>query len=138
MPNEPDHSLVHLQKLADANDFLNPCLDAVIRDCLKIQPRMNPRTWEFGMAYLALDDSKLLDGDSRGISFGSGREPLVFAVAACGNFLCVTDLYKESSIWDTASTDEPRNFVLQAAPAGFDTSRIEVRSMDMREIAYPD
>src|SRR5271163_4485095 len=108
MPNEHDHSLVHLQKLADANDFSNPRLDTVIRDRLKIQPHINPRTWEFGMAYLALDDRKQLEGDSRGISFGSGREPLIFAVAACGNFLCVTDLYNESSIWDTAATDDPR------------------------------
>ena len=135
----PDsHSIVHLQKLADAKDFLDPRFDPVIRKDLKIRYHLHPRTWEFVMGFLALEKYKMLESNRRGISFGSGREPLIFAVATRVEFLCVTDFYGESSVWDTAATGDAHSFVLGVAPIDFDSSRIEVRSMDMREVAYPD
>jgi SAM-dependent methyltransferase len=90
------------------------------------------------MAYRALDHADMLRGERRGISFGSGREPLIFAVAMRAGFLCATDFYTASTIWDTARTDDPRDFVLAVAMPDFDAARIEVRNMDMRQIEYPD
>jgi SAM-dependent methyltransferase len=138
MPMPDDRAIVQLQKLADANDLADPEFDFVARDCLRIRPGLHPRIWEYVMAYRGLDRTGMLRGERRGIAFGSGREPLMFAAAMRAGFLCVTDLYTGSTIWDTARTTDPRDFVLAAAPADFDPSRIEVRNMDMREIEYPD
>ena len=133
-----DRAIVQLQKIADANDIADPQFEFVARNCLRIRPALNPRVWEYVMAYRALDHADMLRGERRGISFGSGREPLIFAVPMRAGFLCATDFYTGSTIWDTARTDDPRDFVLAAAPADFDPSRIEVRNMDMRQIEYPD
>jgi SAM-dependent methyltransferase len=135
----PDNgAIARLQKLADVEDIAEPQFEFVARHCLHIRPAMNPRVWEYVMAYRALDEAGMLNEDRRGIAFGSGREPLTFAVPRRAGFLCVTDFYSDSTAWDTARTGDPREFVLAAAPADFDASRIEVRSMDMREIEYPD
>ena len=133
-----DRAIVQLQKIADANDIADPQFEFVARNCLRIRPALNPRVWEYVMAYRALDHADMLRGERRGIAFGSGREPMTFAVPMRAGFLCATDRYTGSTIWDTARTDDARDFVLAAAPADFDPSRIEVRNMDMRQIEYPD
>src|SRR4029453_7961428 len=76
--------------------------------------------------------------DSRGISFGSGQEPLIFPLAAASAHLTVTDLYSDSTAWTVARTADPLAFVLEAAPADFDCDRLAVAAMDMRHIKFPD
>jgi SAM-dependent methyltransferase len=127
-----------LQKLADVEDIADPQFEFTARQRLGIRPATNPRVWEYVMAYRALEAAGMLGGDRRGIALGCGREPLIFAVASGAGFLCATDFYSDSTAWDTARTGDPKDFVLAAAPAGFDAARLEVRSMDMRDIAYPD
>lgn len=127
-----------LQKLCDAADWADPRLLAVAREAYRLQPRIVPRMWEFTMAYLALARAGMLDGDKQGLTFGSGQEPLIFAAASRAASLLVTDLYTEDSSWDIARTDSPKDFVLRAAPPGFDASNLEVRSMDMRRVDVPD
>jgi len=127
-----------LQKLCDAADWADPRLLAVAREAYGLQPRINPRMWEFTMAYLALARAGMLDGDKHGLTFGSGREPLIFAAASRAASLLATDLYTADSSWDIARTDSPKDFVLRAAPPGFNASNLEVRSMDMRTVDVPD
>ena len=127
-----------LQKVCDAADWSDPRLLVVIREGFKLAPRINPRQWEFAAAYLALAHSDMLDGNAQWLTFGSGQEPLIFAVAPRVKRLTVTDLYTMDSNWDIARTKSPRDFVLQAAPPGFDPSPLDVRSMDMRRVDFPD
>ena len=136
MPDNRD--MAALQKLADVTDVADPAFEFVARNILGIRPATNPRVWEYVMAYRALECADMLRVDRRGIAFGAGREPLTYAVPMRAGFLSVTDLYTGTTEWETARTHDPREFVLAGAPAGFDQSRIEVRSMDMRQIEYAD
>jgi SAM-dependent methyltransferase len=128
----------NFQKLCDAADWADPRLLAAVREGFRLQPRLNPRLWEFGMAYVALARAGMLDGGATGLTFGSGREPLIFAAAQRAARLVATDLYTADTSWDIARTTSPKEFVLRAAPPGFDASNLEVRSMDMRQVDAPD
>ncbi|WP_170850196.1 MULTISPECIES: class I SAM-dependent methyltransferase [unclassified Beijerinckia] len=90
------------------------------------------------MALVALDRAGVFNGTTTGLSFGSGQEPIIFAIAERVGHLSVTDLYSGDTIWQVAQTDNCEDFVLSVAHEGFDASRIDVRSMDMRAIAFPD
>ncbi len=127
-----------LQKICDAEDWTDPRFLMVVRRALGRRPRIHPRQWEMAAAFLALAEAGVLRPDARGIAFGSGREPLTFAVAARVAHLTATDLYEAGTAWDVARTNDPLGFVLGSAPEGFDASRLAVHHMDMREVGYPD
>jgi len=127
-----------LQKLCDAEDWADPAFRLVVRRGLGRAPRIHPRQWEMTAALLALAEGDALRSDARGIAFGSGREPLTFAVASRVAHLTATDLYDSGTAWAVARTADPRAFVLAGAPPGFDAERLGVHAMDMRSVAYPD
>lgn len=127
-----------LQKLCDAEDWADPRFRLVVRQALGRRPRIHPRQWEQAMAFLALAEAGALRPDARGIAFGSGREPLTFAVASRIAHLTATDLYEAGTAWNVARTADPLGFVMGAAPRGFPAERLAVHHMDMREIRYPD
>jgi hypothetical protein len=124
----------NLQKIADAADFANEELTKIIARCFGALPFNNPRLWEFASAFHALDYQGFLDGSKRGLAMGAGREPLIFPVSERSKGLLVTDLYGEQTIWSEARTPNPADFVLSGAPTGFDAKKIDVRSMDMRQL----
>ncbi|MBP0464467.1 class I SAM-dependent methyltransferase [Roseomonas sp. PWR1] len=127
-----------LQKLCDAEDWTDPRFLMVVRRALGRRPRVHPRQWEMAAAFLALAEAGVLRPDARGIAFGSGREPLTFAVASRVAQLTATDLYEAGTAWDVARTNDPLAFVLGSAPKGFDAARLAVHHMDMRQVGYPD
>lgn len=131
-------SRLPLQKMCDAVDFFDPRTDAIIRSRLQLQPRLHARLWEFARGYDLLSTSGALRPDSRGISFGSGREVLLFAVARECDHLTVTDVYEPDTIWKEARATDPLAFVLAGAPFIVDRARLDVRNMDARRIDYPD
>jgi SAM-dependent methyltransferase len=128
----------NIQKIADAQDFHDPRLEHIARSCLNIEPHLSPRAWEYEMAYLALERADMLKAEHRGICFGSGREPVIFGVANRTTHLTVTDLYSAVTDWVVAKTDDPKGYVMHAGPPGFDGQKIDVRTMDMCKIEYPD
>lgn len=127
-----------LQKICDAADWTDPRFLMVVRRALGRRPRVHPRQWEMAAAFLALAEAGVLRPEARGIAFGSGREPLTFAVASRVAHLVATDLYEAGTAWDVARTNDPLAFVLGSAPKGFDAARLAVHHMDMREVGYPD
>lgn len=127
-----------LQKICDAEDWADPRFRIAVRLGLGRSPRIHPRQWEMTAALLALAEAGALRADARGIAFGSGREPLTFAVASRVAHLTATDLYDAGTAWAVARTADPRAFVMAGAPPGFDGSRLSVQAMDMRRIAFPD
>jgi SAM-dependent methyltransferase len=141
LPNrimEERGEIVHSQKIGDSTDFSDPRIDLILRHGLRVIPQLHPRQWEFAMTYLQLLIANALTPTSRGISFGSGREPLIFPIAAITSNLTVTDLYSDSTSWGVAKTARPRDFVLEVAPPDFNPSNLDVAAMDMREINFPD
>lgn len=131
-------NIVHEQKLIDAADFFDARNLMIATGVLRQQSRVHPRQWEFTAAFEGLRRAGVLQPDRRGLTFGSGREPLIFPVANAVSHLTVTDLYSGSTNWKVARTETPHDFVMSAAPKGFDPSRITVRALDMREIDLPD
>lgn len=127
-----------LQKICDAADWTDARFLMVVRRALGRRPRIHPRQWEMAAAFLALAEAGALRPEARGIAFGSGREPLTFAVASRVAHLVATDLYEAGTAWDVARTNDPLAFVLGSAPNGFDAARLAVHHMDMREVGYPD
>ncbi len=127
-----------IQKCCDAADWADPRFLTAVRDGLRLRPRIHARQWENVAAFVALADAGKLAPDMRGIAFGSGREPLTFAVGARAGHLTATDLYEADTAWEVARTADPLGFVLGAAPRGFPRERLAVHHMDMRQITYPD
>ncbi|MBR0650671.1 class I SAM-dependent methyltransferase [Roseomonas terrae] len=127
-----------LQKVCDAEDWTDPRFRLVVRRALGRRPRIHPRQWEQAAAFLALAEAGVLRRDAQGIAFGSGREPLTYAVGTRVAKLTATDLYEAGTAWDVARTSDPLGFVMGAAPRGFPAERLAVHHMDMRAITYPD
>ncbi len=126
------------QKLCDTADFFDPRTDAIIRERFQLPPRLNARLWEFARAYDLLESIGALGPGSRGISFGSGREVLLYAAAKLCDHLTVTDLYEPDTDWGEARAADPHAFVMAGAPFPVDPSRLSVQSMDARTIGFPD
>lgn len=127
-----------IQKMCDAEDWADPRFKMVVRDALGLRPRIHARQWEGTAAFIALADAGKLHPASRGIGFGSGREPLTFALGARVAQLVATDLYEAGTAWPVARTADPLAFVMASAPDGFPSDRLSVHHMDMRQITYPD
>jgi hypothetical protein len=132
---ELPYAFAHQQKISDAVDWNDPRLDFVLREFLHQVPAPNFRQWEYGMTFSLLALHNAFGPGKRGIAFGAGREPLIYAIASLVDHLVVTDIYSHSTIWTTAKTDSPRNYILGTIPFPCDASRIGVMSMDMRRAA---
>ncbi len=126
----------HLQKCCDAMDWADPDFARILATALRRPPAYQRKQWEWVMIYRALEARRMLRPDARGIVFGAGREPLIFALAGKVGHLLVTDLYDAASPWATARTADPKGFLLKAAHVPVDPARIDVARMDMTAIDY--
>ena len=68
-------------KICDAADWFSKELDATIRINLAAAPEFSRKQWEFAAIYQRLHHLGLLHEQSRGISFGSGTERVLYAIA---------------------------------------------------------
>jgi len=123
--------------VCDAGDWFRPELGRIILEELQEPPRFHRKQWEFAVIYRALEAAGLLDGTREGISFGSGTERLLYALARRVKHLWATDLYAEDSAWDIARTERPLAFLEAHAPFPIPPGSVSARAMDMRTIAFP-
>lgn len=128
--------IAHLQKPCDALDWADPDFARILAEELRRPPAFQRKQWEWVMIYRALEAAGVLRPDARGIVFGAGREPLIFALARRVGHLLVTDLYDPASPWATARTADPKGFLLEAAHLPVDPARLDVARMDMTAIDY--
>jgi SAM-dependent methyltransferase len=128
--------IAHLQKPCDALDWADPDFGRILAEELRRPPAFQRKQWEWVMIYRALEQRGMLRPDARGIVFGAGREPLIFALAGKVGHLLVTDLYDAASPWATARTADPKGFLLQAAHIPVDPARLDVARMDMTAIDH--
>lgn len=126
------------QKVFDARDLADPRIDFVIRHCLGRTPQIKPRLWEAARIYDLLAQAGALRADARGLSFGSGREVVLYAIANSCARLTATDLYTADTSWGNARTADAAAYVLTNPPMPVDAARLSVRSMDARSIGFPD
>lgn len=127
-----------LTKVCDAADWFDPEMLRIVREELREAPRFHRKQWEFALVFHALDRLGFLAGGRQGLVLGGGRERLLYAVAPRVRRLLVTDLYSPQTTWAEARTDDPERYVRVDAPFDCDLRALEVRRMDMRELALPD
>lgn len=138
MTETSPRSSLGLQKVCDIHDLFHPEIDRILREELRSVPFGSRRAWEFAMIFRALQAKGRLHARARGLGLGAGTERLIYALARRAGELVVTDLYTHAGGWEGVRTADPKGLVMSKAPWPVDAQRIEVRSMDMREIDFPD
>lgn len=129
------------QKICAAEDWSHPLFAHTLANALGRPPSYHRKQWEFVVILITLMRAGALRPDARGVSFGAGREPILYVIARHVEHLMATDLYQADTNWATARTKQeqsPDEAVLGAAPAGFDGSRLSAQHMDMRDLDFPD
>lgn len=127
-----------LTKVCDAADWFDPEILRIVREELREPPRFHRKQWEYALVFHALGRLGLLQPGCDGLVLGGGRERLLYAVAPRVRHLMVTDLYAPDTTWKEARTEDPERYVREGAPFQADLRGLQVRRMDMREIALPD
>ncbi len=127
-----------LQKVCDIHDFFRPEIDRILRKEIGSVPFGSRRAWEFAMIYRAIAQKGRLHGDAVGLGMGAGSEKLIYALAKHARKTVVTDLYTAEGGWEGVRTLDPKALVMSKAPWPVDPDRIDVLTMDMRELKFPD
>jgi hypothetical protein len=125
-------------KVCDAADWFRPEIADIIQSELQEIPRFHRKQWEFAMIFHALKESGFLHDRSKGLSMGSGRELLLYAIARRVAHLAATDLYDPQTLWDCAKTSDPTAYILANKPFPVDDDRLSALVMDMRSLKFPD
>lgn len=131
------------QKLADARDWQHPRMRLILERLIGTDAQGRPqdliahyraRTWEFAAVVDRLAQAGMLDGQRRGVSFGSGRECLLYALSHVVQHLAATDLYHAASSWmSDMGTSTAREYVLAGATLPARESALSVHDADMRD-----
>lgn len=129
------------QKICQADDYNKPEFKYVLEEVFKQPPTYHRKQWEFVVIYLNLLKYGKLNEDSKGVSFGAGRERIIFDISKQVKNLTATDLYVYNTAWATAKVEKGMScydFVLEKAPINFDDQGLEVLEMDMRSLSFKD
>ena len=128
-------------KICDGADWFAGDFAAIIANELHEVPRFHRKQWEFAAIFDALAKAGVLRPDARGVSFGSGTELPLYAIANHVREIWATDLYNAETAWPTARTDDPGSvteFVRGGAAFATRGNHLFAKSMDMRAIDFPD
>jgi SAM-dependent methyltransferase len=127
-----------MMKVCDAADWFAGGLGGTITTELHEVPRFHRKQWEFAAKFNALQASGALHAGARGISFGSGQELLIYALANHVRRIWATDIYNDQTIWPDARTSDIDAFVRGNPPFPTQVDRISAKNMDMRQIEFED
>jgi SAM-dependent methyltransferase len=125
-------------KVCDAADWFVPEFAKIISSEIHEVPRFHRKQWEFAIIFERLQKAGVLREDASGISFGAGRELLLYSLSNHVKQIWATDLYSESTAWPEARTDNLDEFVRGDPPFPARIDRLSAKSMDMRQIEFPD
>ncbi len=127
----------HYAKVCDARDFDEPgfrARAAQLRPDLDLSWQLDRKTWELTMLSLFLGEAGLLDGASRILSVGAGREAILFWLAPRVGRMVATDVYGTGEF---AGYDAPAEMLTDPAalsPYDHDLGNLEVRVADGRRL----
>jgi len=100
-------------------------------------PILSRKSWENFFHYSILNNNSLLHKESVGISFGAGREHLIYYMSNKVKKIYATDLYQKDTVWvGTANTDSPDKYVKTNPLLDFTDSALDVMYADMRDLSY--
>ena len=127
-----------MMKVCDAADWFKPELSTTITNELREVPRLHRKQWEFAMKFNLLRKAGVLHEASSGISFGTGRELLIYSLANHVGHVWATDIYTNDTDWATARTTDINEFVRGNPLIPTHVDRISVKNMDMRQVEFED
>jgi SAM-dependent methyltransferase len=101
---------------------------------------LNPlyrKSWEHVQQYTNLNKLGLVSETSKGISFGAGRESMMYYMSHIVREMWATDLYYSDTRWvGDANTDNPEGFVKSNPPLSYDENSLKAMYMDMRDASF--
>jgi hypothetical protein len=103
-------------KVCDIADWFTQDLDRIIANEIRELPRFHRKQWEFAKIFQTLRDMGVLHPDSVGISFGAGRERLMYALAPHVGRLWASDQYDQDSNWWNARTADIDAYIRDNPP----------------------
>lgn len=124
-------------KVCDSRDFDDPRFKeraAELRPDLDLTWQLDRKTWELTMLSLFLEEAGLLDGASRILSVGAGREAILFWLAPRVGRMVATDVYGTGEF---AGYDAPAQMLTDPAalsPYDHDLGNLDVRVADGRRL----
>jgi hypothetical protein len=125
-------------KVCDAADWFVPGFSSIISSELHEVPRFHRKQWEFAIIFDRLQKAGVLHEDASGLALGAGRERLLYSLANHVQRIWATDLYSKTAVWPNARTDDLDEFLRANPPFQSRLDRLSAKSMDMREIEFPD
>ena len=125
-------------KVCDAADWFVPDFASIISSEIHEVPRFHRKQWEFAIIFDRLQKAGVLREDATGISFGAGRELLLYSVSNHVGRIWATDIYSATTIWPDARTGDLDEFVRGSPPFAARLDRLFAKSMDMRQIEFDD
>lgn len=129
------------QKVCDTADWNSPEFEYTVREIFGAKSTFHRKQWEFAAIFLTLATKGKLDGDCRGISFGAGKENLLFHLAQFCEQVVATDLYSSDTVWREARVEVQtslKNAILEKSPVPIEPERIDVHHMNMLDLEFPD
>ena len=124
-------------KVCDSRDFDDPLFReraAELRPDLDLTWQRDRKTWELTMLSLFLEEAGLLDGASRILSVGAGREAILFWLAPRVGRMVATDVYGTGEF---AGYDAPAEMLSDPAalsPYDVDLGNLDVQVADGRHL----
>lgn len=128
-------------KLCDLRDFDDPAISARIDDIvpgLSASERLHRKYWEYAMLTLFLEDSGLLNEDTRILSVGAGHETVLFWLANRVAKVVATDIYGEGSFSEGEADRTMLSAPTSFSPYPYRESHLEVRHMDAKQLEFAD
>lgn len=127
----------HYAKVCDRLDFDEPLFRqraAELRPDLDLTWQLDRKTWEFTMLSLFLEEIGLLDGRSRMLSVGAGREAILFWLAPRVGRMVATDVYGTGEFAGFEASDQMLTDPASLSPYGHEVGNLEVRVADARAL----
>src|SRR5579863_8491649 len=116
-----------MMKVCDAADWFTPDMISTISSELRETPRFHRKQWEFAMKFNLLRQAGALNEDASGISFGTGQELLIYALANHVKHVWATDIYTDDTIWPDARTADFNEFVRGNPPIPTRVDRLSAK-----------
>ena len=127
-----------LSKVCDAADFFTQDYINTVTKDLNETPALRRKQWEFAMILRTLGETGMLKPDHVGLSMGSGKETVLYAIARHVKHVTATDLYSNDSSWECAQASDPTEYIRQNKPIPVDDTRLSAFNMDMRKLNFED
>jgi SAM-dependent methyltransferase len=130
------------QKICTTEDWSDPAFIYVLENIFLNKASYHRKQWEFIVIFICLYQQNKLNGDSKGASFGAGKEPLIYRLLPYVKSFLASDLYSWNTGWETAkmgADETPLEFLKRNTPKLVSNlDNLDAKEMDMRHLEMDD